>query len=200
MKFNTSFLKAAAALTLCAASTSIIASPAEAALLSGSVDLEPLNPPTVTSTLIDFNGAVVNNATGSFASLEGEEATIEDLTLTPPTTVIGAIPSFIDFGEVTLEGETGFLTFDLASATINTIVSTPIAELLFAGDLTGTFQFGGESAGIGILTAQRLGPSRGFTINILAAEEIPTPALLPGVLGLGLGIVRKRKQQHKLAD
>lgn len=35
----------------------------------------------------------------------------------------------------------------------------------------------------------------GYRLSSIEAEAVPTPALLPGLLGLGLSLVRKRKQQ-----
>ncbi|HIK17255.1 MAG TPA: PTPA-CTERM sorting domain-containing protein [Leptolyngbyaceae cyanobacterium M33_DOE_097] len=36
---------------------------------------------------------------------------------------------------------------------------------------------------------------KGGTLGVGSPEAIPTPALLPGLIGLGLGVVRKRKSQ-----
>lgn len=45
---------------------------------------------------------------------------------------------------------------------------------------------------------QQLGATNGnfFRIDSLAYQQIPTPALLPGILGFGLGIWKKRRKQE----
>ncbi|NEQ53243.1 MAG: PTPA-CTERM sorting domain-containing protein [Leptolyngbya sp. SIO3F4] len=199
MNFKTSMLKTVTAATVCIAGAAVSADAAHAALLSGSVELTTSGNFNLTPNLIDFDGAFINSATGSFSPLLGGGATIQDINLTPPTTVLSSITPFIDFGSVILEGETGQLVFNLTSAAINTAVNEPSIAILISQNLQGTFQFGNTTVANGLLVATSFVDTDGFSFN-LTTEAVPTPALLPGLIGLGLSIVRKRKQQEDLTE
>ncbi|MBT9317263.1 PTPA-CTERM sorting domain-containing protein [Leptothoe spongobia] len=199
MNFKNLTPQAAAVATALAVSALVSANPAHASQLSGSIDLETFGNFNLSDTLIDFDGAEVQDATGSFAPLVGDIVDIEDITLTPPTTTLGTITPFVNFGTVILEGESNSLVFNLTSATIETLVDNDFVTVLLAQDIEGVFQFGEESIALGVLTSQSLLDSDGFTLN-LATQQIPTPALLPGLLSLGLGIVRQRNQKSNLAE
>lgn len=54
---------------------------------------------------------------------------------------------------------------------------------------------GNYKIGIGIVDVGDATGSSGLTISNANVEAIPTPALLPGLIGLGLGVVRKRKSE-----
>jgi hypothetical protein len=47
----------------------------------------------------------------------------------------------------------------------------------------------------------RLNPSNGnfFRVDDVAYQQIPTPVLLPGLLGLGFGILKKKRKQEAMA-
>lgn len=189
--------KTAIAVSLCAAGVLTTASSASAAMLSGSINIDSSGNPTavVTPTSVTFGGGVVSEATGDFAPLKDVNfPTVTSLTgLTAPTTPIGPIASFIDFGVVTLKGETNSLVFDLVSGTVTTLNGA--GNVLQASvDIFGNFVFGQSNVGTGILTAQRVGASQGWTIT-LEAQPIPTPALLPGLLGLGVAALRRNQDE-----
>jgi hypothetical protein len=58
--------------------------------------------------------------------------------------------------------------------------------------LQGVFKYGSDTiAGAGRFTSQLGSGPSSFSMSITA---VPTPALLPGIIGLGLGALRKRRQ------
>lgn len=53
--------------------------------------------------------------------------------------------------------------------------------------------------GTGAFSAQgglSFSPGTSFSANITAGQEVPTPALLPGLLGVGIAALRKRKSEE----
>lgn len=113
-----------------------------------------------------------------------------------------AIP-FVDFGTRTIDGLTRTLQFILSpNQTINVLGNKStvgnLLNLSFSNifdPLDGYFLFGEQTLAKGSIAATRAGNSPstgGFTLS-LTADPIPTPALLPGMVALGAGFLRKRK-------
>lgn len=198
--------KASVAAVACTVGIMAVSAPAEALQLQGAVSISSVpNSTAVTVSTIDFGPGQVDQGTGDFFSLIGESVTVEDITgLNLGDNTIGPIAKFIDFGIVTLDGKTKSLVFDLLSATITT-TQTLIGGGQFntahaSENLTGLFKFGGQTIGRGVLDANRLGPRNTTTgVNsyeiLLAAEPIPTPALLPGLVGMGVAALRRKKDE-----
>jgi hypothetical protein len=77
--------------------------------------------------------------------------------------------------------------------------SQPLVTVFGAGPLTGTFTNGSEVvAGLGSLTFTRVPGSSGYSAS-LSTVVIPTPALLPGLIGMGVAALR-RKQNEESAE
>jgi len=80
-----------------------------------------------------------------------------------------------------------FTVFDGTVTNLATSFANGMFDQTFAG--SGLFSIGivdiGDTAGDSILS-----------LNGASYEPIPTPALLPGLIGFGMSIVRKRKQQQ----
>ncbi|PSB35730.1 PTPA-CTERM sorting domain-containing protein [Stenomitos frigidus] len=143
-------------------------------------------------------GTSVTASTGSFAganlaSLVPPLPRIQDLNLsasaTPGVLTSAPVNSFITGVDIF----TGFLTttpvtFDLASFIYNSATGD--------ADITGFFNVDGTStAAFGRFTSQLdLTSPSSYSISLIAgSRSIPTPALLPGLIGLGIAALRKRK-------
>ncbi|MBD2101115.1 PTPA-CTERM sorting domain-containing protein [Leptolyngbya sp. FACHB-261] len=140
------------------------------------------------NTINIFDGGTEGGSTGSFTSLTGsaifKTLTLENGSITSPVT------SFIS--GLTLNGKA--LSFDLTDFALRkTTVTNPLGGNVdgFIAGIEGNFiRNGGELFGEGAYTSQ-FRSNGSFSGDITA---VPAPALLPGLVGLGLGIVRKRKQ------
>ncbi|MFQ3615120.1 MAG: PTPA-CTERM sorting domain-containing protein [Cyanobacteriota bacterium] len=199
-----------------AITASVVASaPAQALSLIGSIGLTGNS--IVTPDGVTFSTDTVNVATGDFSGLVGfTGATLQPLTFTPtlganPTAGtyfnrgVAALPSFINFGSVTIGTTTAVLTFDLdeVSNAVTTIVKTPISGISHnINPLTGKFNFNGQTIGAGFLQASvsGSGANAASTYQVtLSTQPIPTPALLPGLLAMGAAALRKRKDEEEEA-
>ena len=193
MNLKTIGLNAAIATTVAYGSVLGIA-PAQAISLNGSVTISGQSTfSTVGSTTtIDFLNQTVSGFFGDFSPLNNQAVTVKPLTLVNGFT--SSVNSFIDFGTFTKSGTTGNLSFVLNPSTFNTVGLGSVGGV--AGKLDGFFQFGGSTVAKGSLLAASFGSAKNsfsqITINTTA---VPTPALLPGLLALGAGVIRKRKAQ-----
>lgn len=130
-------------------------------------------------------GIAVTSGTGSFANANffSLGAQVKDLTLPSPTAAqktgfISGINLFPSFASVTFDLSTFIFDAGSRSATF-----------------TGFFKSGGDStAATGLFTAQSAFNPTSYSLSLKAAP-IPTPALLPGLIGLGVGVLRKRKAE-----
>ncbi|MGV0024925.1 PTPA-CTERM sorting domain-containing protein [Phormidesmis priestleyi] len=201
MTSKTNFFGAAAAAIALSAAT-VSASPAQAfditpgSILSfvGSVKVAPnINNPSQL-TFKSASGTankitIASDSTGSFAGLGGTTAAIKALPLLPIGGNFykgGAIANFI----------TGIgpnaISFDLTEFIFN----KANADAKFSGIFrTATSSILAEN---GTFTSQ-LNESKNITRKISSfsadVQAIPTPALLPGLIGLGMGVLRKRKKE-----
>jgi hypothetical protein len=166
----------------------------------GAIKIDPFNG---TDLKFDFFGArtpgitpALNNqgirtvsATGSFPGTNNNPITqIKDLVLTglinPDKFVGSPVTNFL--AGIDVAGNSN-LTFDLSSFRYNK--STGI------GKFAGVFSDGVKGLGVFTLGAPIVTPNTGtddfrYTLSVTA---VPTPALLPGLLGLGVAALRKRK-------
>jgi hypothetical protein len=207
MKLQTKLLTAALAAT--AVGTAIAATPAQAASINGGSRLNLSNvagggvsffqaPPGA----LDFEGpgggqrVAVGASTGSFSGATPPELPpfprIQDITF---TSVVGNIYTF-----------TGNLTNFISGIDVpGSIAGNAATQARFdltrfvfnraSGDATffGNFRIGNTFSigGSGLFTSQtNLGNPSTYSLSITA---VPTPALLPGLIGLGFGVLRKRK-------
>ncbi|MDG2617842.1 PTPA-CTERM sorting domain-containing protein [Thermoleptolyngbya sichuanensis XZ-Cy5] len=197
-----------------AITASVVASaPSQAISLTGSIGLTGNS--IVTPDGVTFSTDTVNIATGDFSGLVGfTSATLKPLTFTPALGAnpaagtyfnrgVAALPSFINFGSVTIGTTTAVLTFDLdeVSNAVTTIVKTPISGISHnINPLTGRFNFNGQTIGAGFLQGSVSGSGAGAasTYQItLSTQPIPTPALLPGLMAMGAAALRKRREAEE---
>jgi hypothetical protein len=212
MNFKSIGISATAALTL-ATGTALMSAPAEAISLTGTITLTGDPPASVTIpnlTTVGSSGNVVFNSptfvttSGDFASLSAFGITINPLPLTLTNTntfmgtttklytSVGANP-FINFGTQTLKGVESTLSFVLNPGIFTgTFTNSTFSLSTVGGPLIGKFVFGSETIANGTLTAFQTSNNAGYQIA-LEAEPIPTPALLPGLVGFGIAALRKRK-------
>ena len=172
------------------------------------------------STFVDFdNGpganlpfgstSVTSGSTGSFAGLAGSVGQIADLSLAEITS--GMKSNFIQLFNGTLPTADDVF-FNLSSISGTTI--TPILGPLDIGSAAFSGSFvtaAGQYLGDGVATIQLLDgvlPGLGspvtssWSMTIVAGDSVaptptptsvPTPALLPGLLGMGAAFARKRR-------
>lgn len=200
MNFKSFALKAAIGATVLAGST-LAGAPAEA--LEFGSQLNFVWDADATPTSIDFylldgqqDGAAGENIgefnvtssasnTGSFASLVGGQGIIKDLTGVtavndPNPPVFTAINNFLFFGN------NSPFNFKLTSFQYETRLSYVFNGIFADGTLAS-----------GEITTQILGTGvKSYSATITAGEKIPTPALLPGLIGMGAAVLRKRKAEE----
>jgi len=135
---------------------------------------------------------VTPGSTGAFAPFVTTSGSIKDLALAPATSL--PLANFIKIGNI---------SFDLKKFT-HSVVSAPGAFDTFQLSVEGVFKQGSQVLGEGLLTAQFLdGQKSGessYSGSFLVTKQIPTPALLPGLIGLGMGVLRKRKKEMAAAN
>lgn len=199
MNFKTPLLGVAAAAIALSAVT-VTSSPAQAAIVAGSaLNLaSPINGGVSTSsTLINFSGTfpIVQNVavtTGSnsfsFAPLglgvSNLTARIRDVTLSGGV-FNGSLTNFISGITTTGFGSANAVSFDLTQFIFDNVEKK--------GDFSGVIRKGTDlSAAIGQFTTQEISGATSYSLTLTA---VPTPALLPGLIGLGMGVLRKRKKE-----
>lgn len=175
-----------------------VSSPANAAGLKGQLDL--IWNADTTPTSIEFYTAVPNpappffplpgpaddargeigdifvtNATNDFTPLLSQAGVVKDL---PTIPFIGSKAKWLDFDN------------DMFDFTLTSFVNTSAFNYAFQGF------FKDGTIGIGGLTTQITGnESKAYSVTITSdGTKIPTPALLPGLMGLGAAAWRKRQQ------
>jgi hypothetical protein len=134
---------------------------------------------------------IVSTSEGGFAAYSGTTGSIKDLGLNPATPL--PLKNFITIGN---------LSFELKNFFYGTS-PTPGKFDSFNLTIEGIFRNGGKSLGEGLLTAQfKDGKKSGLSSysGSFVVTEIPTPALLPGLVGLGMGVLRKRKKEMAEAN
>ncbi len=154
------------------------------------------NPATANITGIDFNNGDIEATlgTGGFSSFIGGLGTIKDISFF--NGVSSAIDDFITLSNPDDASDT--LIFDLFSATSQ--VNNNIAGFVFNGEFSRNGQI---IAGFGELSTQinlkGNGTDKPSSFS-LTGEAVPTPALLPGLVGMGVAALRKRKSAEESAE
>lgn len=119
--------------------------------------------------------------------------------------VFGAatLPNFITIPLV--GGDTLF--FDLLSPAIASLGNLPGPDNTYRTVLNGQFRLASSGATLanGLLTAQVpdtfvLGTSTAISSFSISATAVPTPALLPGLIGMGIAAIRKRKDESEITE
>jgi len=146
-------------------------------------------------SLVNPSGAgaiTIGASTGSFTGYSLGAGLIKDLTLPNPTAAqrtsfLGFAATTISLNPLSFPAWTG--SFDLSSITA---VSPTVYN--FAGTIK--LQGFDNTPGIGQLTFQDLSNPTSYSLSVSVPSVIPTPALLPGLVGFGLAALRKRKAEQ----
>ena len=201
MNFKSIGLKAALAATVVAGSAFAVA-PAQAATV-GKVTFGGLGELTSVKgneftdiAKIKFTDGVlnINSGTGSFAGFVGGTATFFQKNF---TTSLTNTTSFVTFSKV------GFsdLTFDLTKFVKPSYVEFGTGNDnfgQFTSRVSGKFNPGGKAIDdvISAFATIKQNNTTNFTDITLSTTPIPTPALIPGLIGLGFAALRKRKSEE----
>jgi hypothetical protein len=131
----------------------------------------------------------IGASTGSFASYTLGAGLIKDLTIPSPLATQSS--NFLQFAATTIT-LTPVLSFPTWTGRFDLGTLTAVNATTYTFD--GTFRINGfdNAPGIGQLTFQDLSNPTSYSLSV---SVIPTPALLPGLVGLGLATWRKRKEQ-----
>ena len=190
-KFLTCGLLAAGALL---ASASL--SPAQAAGLRGSLSFEGINPGdnlinSIASPAIDFNNDPglfeVDAATGGFTQFSNAGVTVNDIT--------DAFSS--DFELFDIGGGAGVVGG--ATFTVKQFIDPVFAgNLFFVSEARGFFTTSEGSTDTASFLLTFNSPGVGADEVDFNLETVPTPALLPGLIGMGVAALRRRKSGDEL--
>jgi len=96
-----------------------------------------------------------------------------------------------------ITGLAGGATYNLSTFNLTRVLagSSPV----FSADYTGVFN--NVPGGIGTLVSGNLALNNGISFSsTVTGPPIPTPALLPGLMGLGVAALRKRKGEGSEAE
>lgn len=193
----------AATIAVMSAGTTLIADSAQALSLNGGFIMNgttTISNSTTNNPTLNFSNFQILSKTGSFTGLSGTPV-IANLTLNDPnplnnssankgTYSNSAIVNFISGLNLG-----GGLTFDLDASGVNLFgFITNGDDFAIAGPITGLFKQGGSVVGKGFLGVNN---SEGISSISLTAGStaIPTPALLPGLVGMGIATMRRKRKQ-----
>ena len=217
MNFKSMTLKAAALAALSVTSAAAFAAPSQAASIgagdfsfSGKTKILTKtgsynNPSSVT---IGFSGFSLDSVNEAFSNLKGIPK-LANLTLVKTGSPLSTTPVSFIYGTAKI---TDFITgiyldknnnshkdpgeevsFNL-DPTNFTGSFTSATKYNFGGNFFGEVKNGNTVMGSGFLGAVRLNRSNRASGTI--ATAVPTPALIPGLLGLGVAALRKRKSEE----
>jgi hypothetical protein len=187
MNLKTIGLNAAVATALVAGS-SLSISPAQAATVGSRLDflwfgkIDTLTPKVDFLNLDTSSGAttgqfvVAGTSTGSFTGLG--TGTIKDLGVPE---FLGLVPGG--------SGVSNFLTAGSETFKLTKLTAFTGSIISFKG------LFGNGAQGLGTFTVLGGSPDFFSYKGSVTAVAVPTPALLPGLLAMGIGILRKRKAE-----
>jgi hypothetical protein len=133
--------------------------------------------------------ATIGSPTDVFFGTTGSSITLKDLTLTNTGlnswALAATVPSFIT-------GLAGGVTFDLNRFELVRVNTGPLANRGFFADYSGIFSNFPDATGVGSFTTQLSAANRRGAL-FSSTVNVPTPALLPALLGMGAAALRKRK-------
>ena len=175
--------------------SAVATAPATAATLtSGSFDITSQTTATnaAGSTFkLNFTNPIVSVADGGFTGLTG--TSIASLILNKVgTTTIGPINNFISGLHLGADA----VTFNLTGGDLFANF-TSTTKYTVGGTLFGTLVSGNTILGDGSIQVTRNGGVNRSTTSIVG---VPTPALLPALLGMGAAAIRKRKGEAAEAE
>jgi hypothetical protein len=161
-----------------------VSAPAEALIIGGASSFTPVSglPATLNVTGEFSNG----DLTGGFTSVTGIQ--VGTLNITAPGNY-GATPSYIT--NFVYQGQNA--VFNLLSGSGVYISNSGLT--FFGDDIFGEIRtLGGTllATATGSLSGSQTSRSSDFSLS-LKATAVPTPALLPGLVGMGVAALRKRK-------
>jgi hypothetical protein len=162
-----------------------VSAPAEALIIGGQSSFTPLNSlPTVLDVTSEFNNG---DLSGGFTNVTGTQ--VNTLTITAPGNY-SATPSYIT--NFVYQGQNA--VFNLASG--SGIYASSVSGTSFSGGILGEIRslVGNTllAKATGSFSGNQVPGSSDFSLR-LNATAVPTPALLPGLVGLGVAALRKRK-------
>jgi hypothetical protein len=194
------------------AATVVAIAPAQAAMLSGSVSLDgdaiiPDDGLTPATTTLVFEPAKLPIGTsGDFDQvLYPNDGSIrpmfEELELTHDSGNIyktGNVTSFINFGEQTINGYTGNLTFDLFDSEVTRNRFSESQQIYVTIDgAKGQFVFNDETLATGFFSASRSGGTDDSSYQV-TLKAVPEPLTTLGTgLALGFGGLFQRQRSGK---
>jgi hypothetical protein len=192
---------AAIAATVVGGSVAVMA-PAQAAILtSGAFEIRNNTGATTatnsagTTFDLDFAPLPVTFDDAGFSGLMGP-ATVQSLTLNKTgSTMFGPIANF--FTGLTLAGDA--VTFDVTSGELFANF-TSATRYTVTGDLLGNLISGNSILGVATLNVNRSSVSNQANFFVTGETAVPTPALLPALLGMGAAALRKRKSEGSEAE
>jgi len=215
MNFKSMTLKAAALATLSVASAASVATPSQAATIGGGLfSLQGksrivskvgnfTNPSKVTVSFSDFT---INAKEEAFSKLKGNPVlanlqlikgaavpTTSSFIYRTSSTVTDFIKGiYLDKNNNNSQDPGEAISFNLDPSAFTGHFKNA-TDYSFGGDISVTAKNGDEVLGFGTLGAVRL---NGKNLANVAVVTIPTPALLPGLIGMGIAAIRKRKSEE----
>jgi hypothetical protein len=150
---------------------------------------------------------VTNFSTGGFASLIGKAGEVADLSASDVAQGLAGTlnkPFLKLFQGATSDFSTDIF-FNLKKITGAGVSPTPgpfdIGYATFLGEFTNA---SGALLGDGIATMQLfdnvpLPQASSWSMTIVAKNDVPTPALIPGIAAMGMGMLRRKKAQKVAA-
>jgi hypothetical protein len=195
MNFKSFTLKAAIAATVLTGSTLAVA-PAEALVVGDKIYFGGFA--DFTETSIDFYLKDTNTLDG-FPANNGSpgEISITSVIGTGPWNDLGTssvqqiadLPVFTSINNFLFFGNNNPFNFRLTSFSH---IENNAGLLTY--EFTGLFADGTDATGT--LSAEVAAGFGGYSAEIIAGEKIPTPALLPGLIGMGAAVLRKRNAEE----
>lgn len=186
-----------ATLAVGAVVASSVVSPAEAASIRGTLNFTEVGGPLVNEvslTTVDFNNTrgifeVAGSSTGTFSRLVGNAITIlSDIDL---TTFSGSLP-FLSVDGGPLFTVTAFTDTDFRIRN---------GRETFEANVRGFFSDGPNSIPVKptsfFIAVNTTGGGNTRDNVDFSIETVPTPALLPGLVGMGVAAFRKRKSEEE---
>ena len=212
MNFKSIGLKAAVATAVVAGSAMSMA-PAQAGnLFPGTFNLKgkssiTADSPNDSAFTISFSGFSIESGTGSptvvFAGANGLTGTpsvgtlsLQRVGVTSMFNITSGLTNFV----IGLKQDAKAIVLNLAAGSqLNGNITNVNHQYSFDGDLLGTLAFAPPNVG-SVPAEVGLGAFR-FRVNNrneaeIGVKTIPTPALLPGLIGMGVAALRKRKSEE----
>jgi hypothetical protein len=152
----------------------------------------------INSTTVGTGKGTITAPTDSVFGNVGDQITLKDLKLTRTESNTWTLASVSD-GVNFITGLAGGATFSLETFVLKRIFSPSSNAPLFVAEYTGFFS-NFDQIGVGVLT-----PSSGQAFITRAGTSyssgiavVPTPALLPGLIGMGAAALRKKRKEEGL--